>query len=232
LSDASTRGYPSGQSHSPSSQSNACRVEGLLGQIQTYQAGPGPGFGDQGVEVKPSGRVMGDHGVGSAHVADAGGQGTGVYAGQSDHAAPLHPAIEIALAAPVRGVCGRGAEDRSAGRSLRTAADLFEVLDIGPGVADVREGEGQDLAHIGRVGQDLLIPGHGGVEDHLAERRADGAAAKALQDGSVREREHAGDAGKKLSHGGLSNTESRRANGAFASEPPRPGQPGSPICLA
>ena len=106
-------------------------------------------------------------------------------------------------------------------------ADLLDVLDIGPRIPDVWEGESQYLAHVGRVGQDLLIPGHGGVEDHLAKRRAHRAAADALQDGAVRERKHAGHAGKKCGgHGALSITESRRANGAFASEPPPPGQPG------
>ncbi len=206
---------------------------GVLRQIKTDQTSPGASLRDQGLKVELARRVMGDHGVGGAHVADAGGQGARVHAGETDHAAPLHPVVEIALAAPV-GRIGRGvAEDRAARRGVRAAADLLDVLDIGPGVADVREGEGQDLAHIGRVGQDLLIPGHGGVEDHLAERRTDGAAADALQDGAVREREHAGDAGKEFGgHGALSITESRRANGAFASEPPPPGQPGSRACPA
>ena len=40
-----------------------------------------------------------------------------------------------------------------------------------PVVADVRIGETDDLAGVGRVGQHLLVAGEGGVEDHLADRR-------------------------------------------------------------
>ena len=164
--------------------------------------------------------------MGCAHVADASGQGPGVDPGKTDDTAPFHPAVEIALIAPIGRIGRCIAEDRPAGRGVRAAADLFDILDIGPRVSDVRKGEGQDLAHVGRVGQDFLIAGHGGVEDHLAERRAYSTAAEALQDGSVRERDYAGDAREECrGHGALSITESRRANGAFASEPSASGQP-------
>ena len=35
-------------------------------------------------------------------------------------------------------------------------------------IADMGKGEGHDLARIGRVRHDLLVPRHRGVEDHLA----------------------------------------------------------------
>ncbi len=48
----------------------------------------------------------------------------------------------------------------------------FEIVGVGADVADVWIGERDDLATIGRVGEYLLIAGHGGVEHHFAERPA------------------------------------------------------------
>ncbi len=42
-------------------------------------------------------------------------------------------------------------------------------------VADLRAGHGDDLAAVGGIGEDLLVAGHRGVEDHLAEG-SDGSA--------------------------------------------------------
>ena len=49
------------------------------------------------------------------------------------------------------------------------------VLAVGADVADVGEGEGDDLAGVGGIGQDLLVAGHGRVEADLAHGRAGGA---------------------------------------------------------
>ena len=38
----------------------------------------------------------------------------------------------------------------------RATEDLFQVIGVGPHIADMREGEGDDLGHVGGVGQDLL----------------------------------------------------------------------------
>ena len=47
----------------------------------------------------------------------------------------------------------------------------LDVLAVGADIADMREGEGDDLSGVGRVGQRLLIAGHAGVEADLAHRR-------------------------------------------------------------
>jgi len=47
----------------------------------------------------------------------------------------------------------------------------LDVLRVGPDIADVGKGEGDDLAGIGWVGQGLLIARHAGVEADLADRR-------------------------------------------------------------
>ena len=46
-------------------------------------------------------------------------------------------------------------------------------------IAHMGEGEEDELLGIGGVGQDFLIPGHGGVEAQLPDRRADSPAPEA-----------------------------------------------------
>ena len=55
------------------------------------------------------------------------------------------------------------------------------VVGGGAVVADVRVGEGDDLAGVAGVGEDLLVAGHGGVEDHLSEGRPGGAVRLAVE---------------------------------------------------
>src|SRR5579863_7078098 len=59
------------------------------------------------------------------------------------------------------------------------------VLVVDAGVADVRGGHRDDLAAVGRVGQRLLVAGHPGAEDHLAERLAVGAERPPMKGPSV-----------------------------------------------
>ena len=67
---------------------------------------------------------------------------------------------------------------------------------IGADVADMGEGEGDDLPGIGRVGQRLLIAGHAGVEAHLGRlARGVGAEAAAPEHRAVAEHEAGGGAG-------------------------------------
>ncbi len=54
------------------------------------------------------------------------------------------------------------------------------------------EGEGDDLAEIGRVRQDLLVAGERGVEHHLRLHLAGCADAAALNHGAVGKNEHGG----------------------------------------
>ena len=58
----------------------------------------------------------------------------------------------------------------------------------------MREGEGDDLAGIGGIGQDFLIAGHGGVEADLAHRLAFGAEAEAFDHRAVGQHQQAGHA--------------------------------------
>ena len=55
-------------------------------------------------------------------------------------------------------------------RRRRRHADGLDVLVVDADIADVREGEGDDLPGVGGIGEDLLVAGHGGVEADLADR--------------------------------------------------------------
>ena len=52
------------------------------------------------------------------------------------------------------------------------AEDPLDILRRHPVIADVRTGHGDDLSFIGRIRKDFLIPGHGRVKDHFADRLA------------------------------------------------------------
>ena len=58
------------------------------------------------------------------------------------------------------------------------AADLdaagLDVLGVDPVVPDQWIGEGDQLAGVRGVGEDFLVPGHAGVENHLAPGETDG----------------------------------------------------------
>ena len=70
--------------------------------------------------------------------------------------------------------------------------DALDVLLVRADIADVGEGEGDDLAGVGRVGQDLLIARHRGVEADLAVALGRGTDAEALEHGAVGEDEERG----------------------------------------
>ena len=61
------------------------------------------------------------------------------------------------------------------------------VLVVDAGVADVRGGHHHDLAVVRRVGQRLLVAGHAGGEDRLAEGLALGAVGLAAEGAAVLE---------------------------------------------
>ena len=126
-----------------------------------------------------------------ALVANDAGQGAGVDPGQTDHAALGHPSGQIALRAPIGRRCRNIAEDRAAGRGHRALAELFKVFAIDADIADVGEGEGHDLSHVGRIGEDLLIAGHRRIEADLAQSITDGPDADPLKDGSIGQNQNA-----------------------------------------
>ena len=67
--------------------------------------------------------------------------------------------------------------------------DRLDILVVGADIADMREGEGDDLAGIGGIGEDLLVAGHGGVEADLAIGDAFGSEAETFDHRAVGEHE-------------------------------------------
>ena len=96
----------------------------------------------------------------------------------------------------------RGSQDEATGGRRRH----FDVFAIGSDVADVREGEGDDLARVRGVRQDLLIAGDRGIEADFPYCRPVGADTAAPKYRSVREDERfvldwAEESGGQIFHG-------------------------------
>ncbi len=149
-------------------------------QVHADQAGPGRRFFlERGKIEFAVGRVR-DHGIGHALDADQRGQRAGVDAAKPDDAARLQPVVEVAGGAVVRRRRDGAVQDDAARARRRRHVDGLDVVLVGADIADMREGEGDDLPGIGGVGEDLLIAGHGGIEADLADRAAGGAQAHSL----------------------------------------------------
>ena len=136
---------------------------------------------------KRPGRLVRDHRIGHALAADQARERTGVDAAETDDAAPLEPLLEVELRAVARRRADRGLQDDPARARRRRHVDGLDVLLVGADVADMREGEGDDLSGIGGIGEDFLVAGHGGVEADFAHRMAGGAEAKSFEHGAVGE---------------------------------------------
>ena len=86
-------------------------------------------------------------------------------------------------------------ETRDGSRTTKPATQIrrgLRVLVVDAGVADLRGGHDDDLAVVARVGERLLVAGHAGVEDGLAEGLADGAVGLAAEGAAVLEHEQGG----------------------------------------
>ena len=132
---------------------------------------------------------MRDHRVRHALFANERGQRAGIEPGEPDDAAAFQPGVEIARGA----IVGRGRDggmQHDAARAGRCReVDGLDVFLVGTDIADMGKCEGDDLAGIGGIGEDLLIAGHGGVEADLADGMAGRAEANAFEYGAVRQNE-------------------------------------------
>jgi hypothetical protein len=146
---------------------------------------------------------MGDDAVGHAAFADVRGQRAGIDPGDADDVALPQPLVELFDGAVVGRVGDVGTEHDAADARERRHVHRLDVLVVGADVADMGEGEGDDLAGIGGVGQDLLVAGHRGVEADLARGMADRADAAALKAGAVAKDQEGGRGGLlPAGHGG------------------------------
>ena len=177
----------------------------VLGEVHALEPGEGARARQQVVEVEVAVRRMADRHVRRALQPDRPRQPAGVDAADPDPPAPRQPRRELAGGAPARRL-GRVPLHHHAGGERILG---LVVLGVHPDVADVREGEGDDLPGVGGIGHDLLVAGHRGVEAELADRDPGGAEAAAPEDLAVGQR----DAGGRLRARGRAR---RRAPGRRA----------------
>ena len=104
-------------------------------------------------------------------LAQVAGQRTGVDAADADDALVAQVVVQAAHAAPAGRDAGRVAHDVAGDPD----AGGLGVLVVHAGVADVRGRHHDDLAVVAGVGQRLLVAGHAGGEDRLAEGLALGS---------------------------------------------------------
>ena len=124
-----------------------------------------------------------DDAVHDAFAAQLAGQTAGVDAGETDDLLRLEVLVERYLAAPVRRIFAHLAHDKAGNPAF---AGLV-IVKVDAVVADERVGHGNDLTVVGRVGQDLLIAGHAGVEYDLTDALSFVADCGALEQGAVRQ---------------------------------------------
>ena len=116
------------------------------------------------------------------------GDGARVDAADADDAVADERVVERLVGAPVRHDARGVAHDVA----RHPDAARLGVLVVHAGVADVRRGLQHDLAGVRGVGEGLLVAGHAGGEDDLAERRAARAVGAADVAGAVLEHEDGG----------------------------------------
>ncbi len=115
------------------------------------------------------------------------GQRAGVDAADPHDALLVEPVFERPLGAITRIERGDLADHEARHLSLRG----LHIVRAHSVVADVRIGHRHDLAGVGGIGQNLLIPRERGVEDHLAGGLAGTAEAPAGERGAVFKNESA-----------------------------------------
>ena len=147
----------------------------VLRQVHAFQPRPGAGVVDQVADREIAAGFVAQHGVGRAAVAQPPGQPPCVDAGDRRQAVALQPGVEMLGAAVVGRVGDVGAEHAAQRRRGRR----LDILGVGADVADMREGEGDDLGGVGRIGEDFLVAGERRVETQLAQHRPGRAGAAA-----------------------------------------------------
>src|SRR5690606_4428293 len=89
---------------------------------------------------------------------------TGIDIADADDIARAQVFTERLLAAEVAGEQGQITDDETRGPDWL----VLLILAVGAGIADMRISESHHLLGIRGVGENLLIAGHGGIENHLA----------------------------------------------------------------
>ena len=154
-------------------------------EIHADESRPFARFLLEGIEIEPARGLVRNHRVRHALEANSAGERARVDAGEADDAPRFEPLIEMAPRAVVRRRRDGGVQHDAARPRRRRHVHRLDVVLVGADIADMREGEGDDLPGIGGIGEDFLIAGHGGVEADLTDGVAFGAEAKAFEHRAV-----------------------------------------------
>jgi hypothetical protein len=174
----------------------------FLGEVHPLETGPIEGLCLEGCDIDSPFGMMGYGAVRRAEVPDPPRQPAGIHSGEADQPMVFQPRIERLGGAIVRRRGDRTVEDEPA----RSRGRRFDVFPIRPDIADMREGERDDLTGVGRIRQDFLIPGDCGVEANLADRHPARAEASAPKYRPIREDERGVAVGRsrhRLAHAGI-----------------------------
>src|SRR5215469_9033866 len=116
----------------------------LLSEVHPLKAGPLESLRPKIRDVERSRRIVCDCPIRWSEITDSTGEPPRIHAGDSDQAVRFKPSLEGLGGAVIRRRSNRGAQHKPAGDRRRG----FDVLRIGSDVANVWEGEGNDLASI------------------------------------------------------------------------------------
>nr|GEU28458.1 hypothetical protein [Tanacetum cinerariifolium] len=111
------------------------------------------------------------------------GQLAGIDTGDGDDVLGLQVVGQRLGGAEIRCQQRQVADDQTGGVDFG-GLDVFGIDAV---VADVRIRQGDDLAAVGWIGKDLLVTGHGSIENHFPGGVTGSADRKTFEDGSVSE---------------------------------------------
>lgn len=120
----------------------------------------------------------GDHAVHGPLTAEYAGQGAGVHAFDPGDIILFQISVKLSLTAEVAAPAGQVPDDER----LRPGTGGFIVLVVDAVITDERIAHHNALPGIGRIGQNLLIARHRGIEHHLTDPVGRGADAPSRED--------------------------------------------------
>ncbi len=157
----------------------------FLRQVHAFEAGPLVGHELQRQRIDVFVRRIDQRALRRSAIADAPGEPPRIDARDGHQVAHFQPGVQVFRRPPVGGIGNGLAQDTAADRRR----GRFNVFRVDADIADVGKRERNDLARVGRIGQDFLIARNGRVEADLAHGHALGAGTLPPVDGSVFEDE-------------------------------------------
>src|SRR2546427_9127799 len=152
-----------------------------LGQVGSIHLWNRERFGDELVGVSFQ---SGDHTTHYTVIAQMAYQGAGIDVPENRYFELLQVLFCDLLGAPV----GAHARKLADNQAFDIRARSFVVFGVGAVVADFRIGENDDLASVGRIGEDFLIAGDGSIKNYFPVTFAFGSVAFASEDSTVFQR--------------------------------------------